>query len=63
MLFVLSLQQIQLSAAEQNEILFKSGDKVAFLGDSITQLGYENKTLGYVNLVVDGMRENGIDIQ
>ena len=63
MLFVLSLPQIQLSAAEKNEILFKSGDKVAFLGDSITQLGYENKTLGYVNLVIDGMRENGIDIQ
>lgn len=62
MLLILSIGTPQLSAWEKTEILFKSGDTVAFLGDSITQHGFENKPLGYVNLVADGLRENGIDI-
>lgn len=42
------------------ELPFKSGDKIAFLGDSITNLGAKNK-LGYVNLVMDGLKASGIE--
>lgn len=41
--------------------LVKSGNKVAFLGDSITQGGWSNKE-GYVRLVYSGLKTNGIDI-
>ena len=36
----------------------KNGDKIAFLGDSITQQG--NGPAGYVNLVMDALNANGI---
>ena len=42
------------------ELPFKTGDKIAFLGDSITQNGVKNK-LGYVNLVMDGLKAAGIN--
>lgn len=42
------------------ELPFKTGEKIAFLGDSITQMGTKNK-LGYVNLVMDGIKAAGID--
>ena len=37
----------------------KDGEKVAFLGDSITQFGNVNAG-GYVNLVMDGLRRAGV---
>ncbi len=40
---------------------FRDGDKIAFLGDSITELGTKNP-LGYVNLVMDGLREAGLEV-
>lgn len=42
------------------DIAVRSGDKIAFLGDSITQLGNSNP-LGYVNLVPAALRALGID--
>jgi lysophospholipase L1-like esterase len=42
------------------EILVKSGDKIAFLGDSITEQGWNSK-VGYVHLVIDGLKANGVD--
>ncbi len=45
-----------------DEIPIKSGETVAFLGDSITELGTKNK-IGYVNLVVDGLFRAGIDVK
>jgi lysophospholipase L1-like esterase len=48
-----------LPAAAQN-IAVKSGEKIAFLGDSITAQGVANK-LGYVNLVIAGLKANGVD--
>jgi lysophospholipase L1-like esterase len=39
-----------------------NGDKVAFLGDSITQFGAGSQT-GYVNLVDSGLKANGIDLK
>jgi lysophospholipase L1-like esterase len=41
------------------EILVKSGEKIAFLGDSITQGGWSNP-VGYVRLVMAGLEANGV---
>lgn len=41
------------------EIAVKSGDKIAFLGDSITAGGWSNPA-GYVRLVIAGLDANGI---
>lgn len=40
----------------------KSGDKIAFLGDSITQIGWERPT-GYVRLVLAGLEANGVKVE
>lgn len=40
------------------ELLVKNGDRIAFLGDSITQFG--NRRDGYVQLVMDGLKRYGI---
>jgi lysophospholipase L1-like esterase len=41
------------------QIAVKSGDKIAFLGDSITAGGWSNPA-GYVRLVIAGLEANGI---
>ena len=47
------------SAAPQSGTLFvNAGDRIAFLGDSITKGG--NRDGGYINLVMDGLKVNGI---
>ena len=47
----------------QAEIPIKTGDKVAFLGDSITQQGQDrNNPGGYVQLVGSGLVANGVKI-
>ncbi len=43
----------------QAEIAVKSGDKIAFLGDSITQAGW-GSPMGYVHLVISGLAANGV---
>lgn len=43
----------------QAEIAVKSGEKIAFLGDSITAGGWGNPA-GYVRLVIAGLEANGI---
>ena len=43
------------------EIAVKNGDKVAFLGDSITAGGWSNPA-GYVQLVVAGLAANGVQV-
>jgi lysophospholipase L1-like esterase len=42
------------------EILVKSGEKIAFLGDSITAAGWANPA-GYVHLVIAGLAANGVN--
>ena len=54
-LFVLHLSLPSSSA----EILVKSGEKIAFLGDSITGQGWGNP-VGYVHLVIVGLEANGV---
>jgi lysophospholipase L1-like esterase len=46
----------------QAEIPIKSGEKLAFLGDSITAAGKSNPG-GYVNLVSNGLATNGVKIE
>ncbi len=43
----------------RSEIAVKSGEKIAFLGDSITQGGWSNP-VGYVRLVMAGLEANGV---
>ena len=43
----------------QAEIAVKSGEKIAFLGDSITAGGWGNPA-GYVRLVIAGLEANGV---
>ena len=44
------------------KIPIKSGDKVAFLGDSITQQGKSSPS-GYVNLVSDALATHGVKVE
>ena len=50
---------VQTAAAE---IAVKSGEKIAFLGDSITQGGWQNP-VGYVRLVMAGLAANGVQAE
>ena len=42
------------------ELVIKDGDSIAFMGDSITQLGNLQKPNGYVNLVIEGLQAAGV---
>jgi len=46
------------SSAVQAEIAVKSGEKIAFMGDSITQAGA--RTGGYCRLVIETLKKNGV---
>src|SRR5208283_3105429 len=43
------------------EILVKTSEKVAFLGDSITAQGWGDPA-GYIRLVVAGLAANGVEV-
>lgn len=47
------------AASLSAQIKVKNGDSIAFLGDSITQQGH-NYPAGYVNMVMIGLKTNGI---
>jgi lysophospholipase L1-like esterase len=47
--------------ATQAEIAVKSGETIAFMGDSITEAG--NKPGGYVTLVMEALKKQGIEVQ
>lgn len=49
-------------ATASADIVVKDGEKVGFLGDSITQQGWGSPQ-GYVKLVVSGLEANGIKIE
>lgn len=44
------------------DLLIKEGERVAFMGDSITQLGWEQAG-GYVRLVVSGLAAAGVKVE
>lgn len=58
-LLVASIALLSTWSPLRAEILVKSGEKVAFLGDSITQGGWSNP-VGYVKLVMAGLEANGV---
>ena len=45
------------------ESVIKNGDSIAFLGDSLTYLGNLQKPNGYVNLVVEGLKSEGVNVR
>lgn len=59
--FLTSLAAILLgtSLSAHADIAVKSGEKIGFLGDSITQGGWSNPA-GYVRLVIAGLEANGV---
>lgn len=57
--FVMSLPLLA-QVAPAGEIPIKSGQKIVFLGDSITANGA--KPGGYCQMVVDGLKYNGIEV-
>jgi hypothetical protein len=64
-LFKLILPILLLSSGAgraQEGIKAKAGQKVAFMGDSITDRGW-NSPGGYVRLVVDGLAKSGVTVQ
>lgn len=42
------------------EVIIQNGDSIAFMGDSLTQLGNLQKPNGYVNLVIEGLQAAGV---
>jgi len=58
--FALSLCALTQSASA--EIAVKSGEKIGFLGDSITAGGWGNPA-GYVRLVIAGLAANGVNAE
>jgi lysophospholipase L1-like esterase len=58
----LALAMVALPVALNAEIAVKSGEKVAFLGDSITQGGWSSAK-GYVKLTQAGLKANGVEIE
>jgi lysophospholipase L1-like esterase len=56
---VLTIAGLLAAGAQAQEIAVKSGEKIAFLGDSITQQGAGSPS-GYVRLVISGLAANGV---
>ncbi len=60
-LVTLALVLAGMTASLPAEIAVKDGQKVAFLGDSITQAGWDHPA-GYVRLIVAGLGANGVTV-
>ena len=60
-LFLSAFISLLLATGSQAQIKIQSGQKVAFLGDSITQFGWD-RAGGYVHLVADGLESAGVKI-
>ncbi len=45
-----------------NPLLIRSGETLAFMGDSITDFA-DDKPAGYCRLVIDGLRQYGVDVK
>lgn len=60
LLFLMTAAFFACTVLTASELLVKDGDKIAFLGDSITKHGYGNKTNGFVHLVIEGLKKQGL---
>jgi lysophospholipase L1-like esterase len=61
-LMVLATAAVAVSAEANPKQRIKNGDKICFIGDSITAMG-TSKPHGYVQLAVAGLKANGIEVQ
>ena len=59
--FLVSIFFLNSTLAESNGLVLKTGDKIAFMGDSITQAGGRKKD-GYVNLVMAALKNEGLNL-
>ena len=50
----------KIAAAEKGKIAVKNGEKIAFMGDSITQAG--KRKGGYCQLVLSALKDQGIEV-
>lgn len=57
-LFAVLLSVFALMGSAADSLLVRSGDKILFLGDSITQFG--NRRDGFVHLTMDGLKKSGL---
>ena len=57
-LFTLLFCSVSFVCPGTEKILVKSGEKILFLGDSITQFG--NRTDGFIHLTMDGLKKAGV---
>jgi lysophospholipase L1-like esterase len=60
-LSLLCILSLSLPLIAENSIPVKSGETIAFLGDSITAAGA--KPGGYCRLVIDGLKQEGIEVK
>lgn len=60
LLVMLGFGGVGASLADEGKLLVKSGEKIAFLGDSITQGG--NRKNGYVTFVMDALNREGLNV-
>jgi len=59
-IFISAFTSVRVEAVSAGAIAVKNGDKIAFLGDSITANGARPD--GYVTLVMDALRKEGLDV-
>jgi len=58
----MSLWALMLAAClAAGEVVIKDGDSIAFMGDSLTKLGNSQKPNGYINLVIEGLKQAGVN--
>lgn len=61
-IYIILLAALAMAASNVHaEIAVKSGETIAFMGDSITEGG--NKKGGYVSLVMSALKSNGLDVK
>ena len=60
-LAVAAVVGVSVGTCSAQELIVKDGNKIAFMGDSITQFGGNNPG-GYVNLVIKGLDANGLKV-
>lgn len=57
---VIALLTLHLGLSAQAEVIIKKGDKIAFLGDSITQAGA--RPGGYCQIVMNALNKKGLEV-
>lgn len=54
------LVSLPAASAQESELLIQPGEKIAFMGDSITQGG--NRKNGYITFVMDALNQQGLEV-